>query len=116
MSTPAAQVPSRVQRPAKRKVRVVSGVLAVVLCLAVAVTRGSPTTADSLTLAASADSYTRADASTNNFGTSPRWSAQEIAGYNRHGLLRFNVVVPTDSTSPRRCCGRTPNRLLRGPA
>ena len=56
-------------------VRVVAVVSAVVLSLAVLGTQLSPAQADTVTVAASADTYTRSDAATTNFGSSIRWSA-----------------------------------------
>jgi cell division septation protein DedD len=95
MTLPDANNTSTPRRRVMVKARVVAVVSAVVLSLGVLGTQLSPAQADAVTVAASADSYTRSDAATTNFGTSVRWSAQGITGYYRHGLLRFNVVVPT---------------------
>jgi hypothetical protein len=95
VTTPAASTSEALRRYLRRNVRVVSVVSAVVLFLAVVVTQISPAQGRSVTVGASADSYTRSAAATRNFGTTNRWSAQGKTGSYRHGLLRFNVAVPT---------------------
>ena len=63
---------------------------------AAAVMFAPASSAASLTVAASADTYTRYDAQTSNYGTSVRMSAQGDAGYYRHALVRFNPVTVPD--------------------
>jgi hypothetical protein len=61
----------------------------------VSVISSTPATAATLTVAATADTYTRADAPTGSFGSSVRMSVQGDPGYLRHSLLRFTgVTVP----------------------
>jgi hypothetical protein len=44
-----------------------------------------------------ADTYSRSDTATTNYGTSPRVSAQNQSGQIRRAYLRFNVSVPAGS-------------------
>ena len=59
------------------------------------VIRTAPTTAGgTVTVTATADTYTRQDAAATNFGTATRFSAQGDKGHARASLLRFQTSVP----------------------
>ena len=61
-----------------------------------------PSSAAELTVGATADSYTRLDAPTTNFGSAVRLSAQGDARYARHALIRFGAVTVPLVMSSRR--------------
>ena len=56
---------------------------------------GLPASAATSTFGATADTYTKMDAPSSNYGDSARISVQADAGYVRHAFVRFtDVTVP----------------------
>jgi acid phosphatase type 7 len=80
----------------RRALFVVLAALATLLSTA-PFTGGTPSAAStSWTEYAVADSYTRYDAPSANFGTAPRTSTSATSGHWRHALLKFDVDAPPD--------------------
>jgi hypothetical protein len=58
----------------------------------------SPARGDTITASATADTYTRENAATSNFGMLARWSVDGRKSDVRHALLTFDVNIPAGQT------------------